>query len=114
MSPPPLMWFDANYMMLNQPKCNFLTSSNSLEQLWIQVGEQIIWESLKEKLLGVNIDKSLLLRPAALAAAYRKICFKIHAAVFRAVVQFQKSPVMYQSLNDIKVWRLISIFTKLD
>ena len=45
---------------------------------------------------------------------YRKICFKIHAAVFRAEVQFQKSPVMYQSLNDIKVWRLISIFAKLD
>ena len=54
------MWFDANYMMLNQPKCHFLTSSNSPEQLWIQVGEQIIWESLKEKLLGVTIDKSLL------------------------------------------------------
>ena len=55
-----IMWFDANYMMLNQPKCHFLTSSNSPEQLWIQVGEQIIWESLKEKLLGVTIDKSLL------------------------------------------------------
>jgi hypothetical protein len=54
-----IMWFDANYMMLNQPKCHFLTSSNSPEHLWIQVGEQIIWESLKEKLLGVTIDKGL-------------------------------------------------------
>ena len=55
-----IMWFDVNYMMLNQPKCHFLTSSNSPEHLWIQVGEQIIWESLKEKLLGVTIDKGLL------------------------------------------------------
>ena len=53
-----------------------------------------------------------LLRPAALAAAYRKICFKIHAAVFRAEVSFKNH--LYQSLNDIKVWRLISIFAKLD
>ena len=55
-----IMWFDANYMLLNQPKCHFLTSSTSPEQLWIQVGEQVIWESMKEKLLGVTIDKNLL------------------------------------------------------
>ena len=54
-----IMWFDANYMKLNQPKCHFLVSSNSPEHLWIQVGEQIIWESLYEKLLGVTIDKEL-------------------------------------------------------
>ena len=53
------MWFDANYMKLNQSKCHFLISSNSPEHLWIQVGEQIIWESLYEKLLGVKINKDL-------------------------------------------------------
>ena len=54
-----IMWFDANYMKLNQSKCHFLISSNSPEHLWIQVGEQIIWESLYEKLLGVTINKDL-------------------------------------------------------
>ena len=54
-----ILWFDANYMMLNEPKCHFLIASHSPEQLWIQVGEQIIWESKVEKLLGVNIDKGL-------------------------------------------------------
>ena len=54
-----ILWFDANYMMLNQPKCHFLIASHSPELLWIQVGEQIIWESLAKKLLGVTIDKSL-------------------------------------------------------
>ena len=54
-----ILWFDANYMMLNQPKCHLLIASNSPEHLWIQVGEQIIWESREEILLGVTIDKGL-------------------------------------------------------
>ena len=43
-----ILWFDANYMMLNQPKCHFLIASHSPELLWIQVGEQVIWESREE------------------------------------------------------------------
>ena len=54
-----LLWFDANYMKPNQSKCHFLAPSHSPELLWIQVGEQIIWESRKEKLLGVIVDKGL-------------------------------------------------------
>ena len=33
-----ILWFDANYMLLNQRKCHFLIASNSHELLWIQVG----------------------------------------------------------------------------
>ena len=46
-----LLWFDANYMKPNQPKCHLLAPSHSPEMLWIQVGEQIIWESRLERLL---------------------------------------------------------------
>ena len=46
-------------MKPNQTKCHFLAPSNSPELLWIQVGEQVIWESRKEKLLGVIVDKGL-------------------------------------------------------
>ena len=53
------MWFDANYMKSNQTKCHFMIASPSSEEFWIQVGEQIIWESRQEKLLGVKIDKGL-------------------------------------------------------
>ena len=53
------MWVNANYMMLNQPKCCILIASHSPEQLWIQVDEQIIWVPKVEKLLGVNIKKGL-------------------------------------------------------
>ena len=54
-----IMWFEANYMKLNQEKCHFLISGNLPEQIWIKVGEEVIWESKQEKLLGVIIDKKL-------------------------------------------------------
>ena len=54
-----LMWFDANYMKSNQSKCHFILPSSSPEHFWIRVGEQVIWESRHEKLLGLGIDKEL-------------------------------------------------------
>ena len=36
-----------------------MTFSCSPEHLWIKVGEQIIWESKQERLLGLSIDKRL-------------------------------------------------------
>ena len=60
-----MMWFDANCMKSNQSKCHFLLISTGPkegppglpEQMWIKAGDQIIWESSKEKLLGMSIDK---------------------------------------------------------
>ena len=37
----------------------FLISGNANEHLWVHVGNALIWESSKEKLLGVTIDKNL-------------------------------------------------------
>ena len=54
-----LIWFDANYMKPNQTKCHLLAPSGTPEMLWIQVGEQIIWESQQERLLGVMVDRGL-------------------------------------------------------
>ena len=53
-----ILWFENNYMKLNESKCHFLTSG-STEHLWIKVGNEIIWESLSEKLLGMTVDKNL-------------------------------------------------------
>ena len=54
-------WFVANFMILNPDKCHFLFSAPKtvVEQLYIQVGDQIIWESLEKKLLGVTVDKNM-------------------------------------------------------
>ena len=53
-----IFWFEANYMILNLDKCHALISRKTtlVEQLYIQVGEHVIWESPEEKLLGVTID----------------------------------------------------------
>ena len=52
-----IMWFDANYMKLNQSKCPFLFAGNTPEYQWAKVGEETIWERNQEKLLGLVIDK---------------------------------------------------------
>ena len=57
----PILWFDANNMILNQGKCHFLMSSikTSVEKYFIKVGDEIIWESPEEILLGLTIDNQL-------------------------------------------------------
>ena len=54
-----IIWFEENYMKLNQGKCHFLIAGNIPEHLWAKVGEEIIWESSHEKLLGLVIDNKL-------------------------------------------------------
>ena len=54
-----MSWFDANDMKLNESKCHFILATNSPEHFWIKVGEQVIWESRIEKLLGILIEKDL-------------------------------------------------------
>ena len=54
-----IIWFENNYMKLNRDKCHFLISGNTNEHLWAKVGDELIWESAEEKLLGVIIDKNL-------------------------------------------------------
>ena len=54
-----MIWFENNFMKLNHDKCHFLISGNIKEHLWAKVGNELIWESAEEKLLGVMIDKNL-------------------------------------------------------
>ena len=56
-----IYWFSANFMILNPDKCHFLIAGprTAAEQLYIEVGGQVIWESSQERLLGLTIEKSL-------------------------------------------------------
>ena len=54
-----IVWFDNNYMKLNQDKCHFLITGNVIEHLWAKIGDELIRGSAEEKLLGVTIDKNL-------------------------------------------------------
>ena len=48
-------------MKLNQDKFLLLVSGYKHEDIWPRISEVKIWESLKEKLLGVVIDGDLTL-----------------------------------------------------
>ena len=52
-------WFESSYMKLNDDKCHFLLSGCKHEMMLAKIGQSRIWESEKQKLLGVTIDKHL-------------------------------------------------------
>ena len=52
-------WFENNFMKINRDKCHLLVSGNKHETVWAKIGETKIWESKKQKLLGVVIDRNL-------------------------------------------------------
>ena len=51
-------WFQNNNIKLNQEKCQLLVSGYKYENVWAQIGVEIIWESNKQKLLGLQIDRN--------------------------------------------------------
>ena len=52
-------WFQANYMKLNAEKCHLLISEHKHELLWANISRSKLWESEKQKLLGIVIDQNL-------------------------------------------------------
>ena len=52
-----LTWFEINYMKLNSDKCHLLVSGHHYEEMFVNIGKYIIWESKTVKLLGITIDK---------------------------------------------------------
>ena len=52
-------WFENNFMKLNQDKCHLLVFGRKHETVWAKMGETKIWESNKQKLLRVVINRNL-------------------------------------------------------
>ena len=48
-----------NYMKLNEGKCHLIFEGYKRESIWAKIGDARIWESNKQKLLGVHIDRTL-------------------------------------------------------
>ena len=71
-----IIWFEINFMKLNEEKCHFLMGGNRHEHLWVKVGGELIWESSDEKLLGVTIDKNLDFN-----LHLQKLCKKVGAKI---------------------------------
>ena len=54
-----IQWFQNNNMKLNQDKCHLLVSGYEHENVWAQIRDEIIWESNKQMLLVLQIDRNL-------------------------------------------------------
>ena len=52
-------WFESNYFKLNTDKCHLLVAGNKHEHIYAKIGNDNIWESKEERLLGVTIDNQL-------------------------------------------------------
>ena len=52
-------WFETNNMKLNKDKCHLLVSGHKYENVWVKMGDEQIWESAKQKLLGKEIGRNL-------------------------------------------------------
>ena len=46
-------------MKLNRRKCHLLVTGFKYEHIWAKIGKTKIWESKKQKLLGLETDKTL-------------------------------------------------------
>ena len=94
-----IYWFSANFMMLNNGKCHFLVAGpkTAVEQMYIEVGGQVIWESSRERLLGVEIDKGLRFREHT-GDICKKAASKLTAlARLAKIVPFDKKRLMMNS-----------------
>ena len=56
---PTTEWSQNNNIKLNRDKCHLLVSGYKHEHVWAQFLDEIIWESNKQKLLRLQIDKNL-------------------------------------------------------
>ena len=54
-----IRWFENNYMKLNTDKCRLIVPWYKHEQVWVNIGKDLIWENNDVKLLGVTIDRNL-------------------------------------------------------
>ena len=64
-------WFQNNHTKLNTDKCHLIVSGYKHEQVWENVGKDLIWESNGVKLLEIIIARDLKLEKYVL-----KLCSK--------------------------------------
>ena len=95
-----IIWFEDNFMKLNEDKCHFLISGNINEHLFAKVGDELIWESCEQKLLGVIIDKNLNFN-SHLSKLCKKVGQKV-TALARVVklLPFDKKRILLKSFIE--------------
>ena len=52
-------WFETNNIKINKDKRHLLISGHKYENVWVKKEDEKIWESAKQKLLGMKIGRNL-------------------------------------------------------
>ena len=95
-----IVWFEANYMKINADKCHFLLMGNTEQWQWIKSGDELIWESQSEILLGLTIDKHLKF-DVHLNAVCKKVGQKISAlARLIHIVPFERKKTLMNTFIE--------------
>ena len=107
-----IRWFENNNKKLNTDKCHLIVSGYKHEQVWANIGKDLIWESNDVTLLGVTIDRDLTFDKHVL-----KLCSKANqklSALFRMVnlLSFNKGRTLFKAFveSQFKYCPIVSIF----
>ena len=82
-------WFENNHVKLNQEKCHLVISGHKHESIWAKIGQTKIWESRKQKLLGVEVDSSLNFVSSLCEKAGKKLSVLARLSIFISLNQRQ-------------------------
>ena len=97
-------------MKLNTDKCYLIVSGCKNEQVWANIGKDLIWESNDIKLLGITIDRNLKFdkhvlklcskanqKLSARSRMAKLLSFSKRRRVFKAFVesQFRYCPIVW-------------------
>ena len=95
-------WFENNYMKSNTDKCRLIVSGHKHEQVWTNIGKDLVWESSDVKLLGITTDRDLkfdkhvlklcskaILQLSALSRMTKLLSFNKRRTLFKAFVESQ-------------------------
>ena len=108
-------WFESNYMKLNDDKCHFFLCGYKHEMIFAKAGQRRIWESEKQKLLGVTIDKHLKFeehivkqckKAGQKRSALARVCNILNQKRRRTLIKtFIGSQFVYCPLTGMCYWR---------
>ena len=95
-------WFENNYMKSNTDKCRLIVSGHKHEQVWTNIGKDLVWESSDVKLLGITTNRDLkfdkhvlklfskaILQLSALSRMTKLLSFNKRRTLFKAFVESQ-------------------------
>ena len=107
-----ICWFEDNYMKLNTDKCRLIVSGYQHEQVWSNIGKDLIWKSNDVKFLGVTIEIDLKFDKYVL-----KLCSKAHQKIsvlsrMADLLSFNKRRALFKAFveSQFKYYPIVWMF----